>query len=273
MDGDIGFMDIKPDQIQFLNPFLILIFIPLYEVAFYPVLNLVGIRRPLQKLTLGGIFAAIAFVCSGLLEMSLEPTYPVMPSDGFSQLRIFNGMPCNYTFEANLFLDTTKFNLDSMAVFEERFVKVDSGKINEIRYSFTTDSTCTSNIIGNFEQESGKAVSYLLRNFENGAKLEKFEDNPDKSREGTPLVRIVSNVLKEPREYILRDSGGNDRFKQNSTITELLDVPSSTFSLLVDGTVAKEGLSFKPGGVYTIILRESSTNQFVSDYLIYRKNF
>lgn len=72
MNGDIGFMTIKPDQIQVLNPFLILIFIPLYEVAFYPVLNLIGIRRPLQKLTLGGIFGGIAFILSAIIEIQLE---------------------------------------------------------------------------------------------------------------------------------------------------------------------------------------------------------
>lgn len=72
MDGDMGSWDIKPDQMQMINPFLILAFIPLYELAFYPLLSLIGIRRPLQKLTLGGIFAGIAFVVSGLVELELE---------------------------------------------------------------------------------------------------------------------------------------------------------------------------------------------------------
>jgi solute carrier family 15 oligopeptide transporter 1 len=72
MNGDIGFMTIEPDQIQVLNPLLILVFIPLYEVAFYPVLNMIGIRRPLQKLTLGGIFGGIAFILSAVIELQLE---------------------------------------------------------------------------------------------------------------------------------------------------------------------------------------------------------
>lgn len=54
MNGDLGFYTILPDQMQVVNPFLILAFIPLYEVVFYPLLNLIGIRRPLQKITLGG---------------------------------------------------------------------------------------------------------------------------------------------------------------------------------------------------------------------------
>lgn len=72
MDGDMGSWDIKPDQMQMLNPFLILVLIPLYDVAFYPALSLIGIRRPLQKLTLGGILAGVAFIISGVVELQLE---------------------------------------------------------------------------------------------------------------------------------------------------------------------------------------------------------
>jgi len=72
MDGDMGSWDIKPDQLQVLNPLLILLFIPLYDVAFYPALRLVGISRPLQKLTMGGILAGIAFIISGVVELNLE---------------------------------------------------------------------------------------------------------------------------------------------------------------------------------------------------------
>jgi dipeptide/tripeptide permease len=64
MNGDIGIYVIKPDQMQVINPLLILIFIPLYEVAFYPLLNLIGIRRPLQKIT-AGIF--VVYYSSSLL--------------------------------------------------------------------------------------------------------------------------------------------------------------------------------------------------------------
>lgn len=76
MNGNMGSWDIKPDQLQVLNPLLILAFIPLYDVAFYPALRLVGIRRPLQKLTMGGILAGIAFIISGVVELELEVMNP-----------------------------------------------------------------------------------------------------------------------------------------------------------------------------------------------------
>lgn len=55
-----------------VNPLMILIFIPLYEVAFYPLLRFVGIRRPLQKMALGGILAGTAFLFSMFLQMKID---------------------------------------------------------------------------------------------------------------------------------------------------------------------------------------------------------
>lgn len=68
----VGSIEILPDQIQLANPLLILIFIPLYEVAFYPFLSVLMIRRPLQKMALGGIFAGFSFICSMLLQMEID---------------------------------------------------------------------------------------------------------------------------------------------------------------------------------------------------------
>lgn len=72
MNGDLGFYKLQADQMQMLNPLFILIFIPLYQVAFYPLLSLVGIRRPLQKMSLGGIFAGVAFLCSMILQLKID---------------------------------------------------------------------------------------------------------------------------------------------------------------------------------------------------------
>lgn len=72
MNGDLGFYTIKPDQIQMINPLMILVFIPVFEIVFYPFLSMIGIRRPLQKLTFGGILAGVAFLISALVEWQIE---------------------------------------------------------------------------------------------------------------------------------------------------------------------------------------------------------
>lgn len=73
MDGELFGWTIKPDQMQVLNPFLILAFIPIFDQGIYPALDKIGLlKKPLQRLTMGGILAGAAFVISGFLEIKLE---------------------------------------------------------------------------------------------------------------------------------------------------------------------------------------------------------
>lgn len=72
MCGDIGFYELKPDQMQMLNPLLVLIMIPLFELAVYPMLRRMGLRRPLQKMVLGGFLAAMSFVIAALVQFKIE---------------------------------------------------------------------------------------------------------------------------------------------------------------------------------------------------------
>lgn len=72
MNGDIGFYTMKADQIQMVGSPFVLILIPLYETVVYPFLRRFGIRRPLQKMTIGGILSAVSFVYAGLLQLHIE---------------------------------------------------------------------------------------------------------------------------------------------------------------------------------------------------------
>ncbi|ALC39562.1 CG9444, partial [Drosophila busckii] len=72
MNGDVGVWRIKPDQFHIVNPLLILVLIALKDVLINPVLKFLHLSRPLQKISLGGILAGVAFICSGLLELQME---------------------------------------------------------------------------------------------------------------------------------------------------------------------------------------------------------
>lgn len=72
MNGDQGFIDIKPDQMQLANSLFVLTFIPLFNYLLYPILNKLGIGRPLQKMFLGGILAGVAFLLSAILQFHIE---------------------------------------------------------------------------------------------------------------------------------------------------------------------------------------------------------
>jgi len=73
MTGELPGFTIKPDQMQVANPVLILLFIPLFETVVYPLLFKVNLlKKPLQRLVVGGILAGLAFVISAIVEFQLE---------------------------------------------------------------------------------------------------------------------------------------------------------------------------------------------------------
>lgn len=75
MDGNIGWYTIKPDQMIVLNSVFGVIMIPVFEKVLYPLLSCVGIKTSLQKIVLGAVFAAVAFILAGVLELQLENNF------------------------------------------------------------------------------------------------------------------------------------------------------------------------------------------------------
>lgn len=268
MDGDIGFMEIKPDQVQLINPFLILVFIPLYEVIFYPLLNLVGIRRPLQKICLGGILGGVAFLLSAFVELSVEPTYPIMPSPGVSQLRVFNGMPCNYSINSKLFSDSTEFHLARMGLFEEKFVRIEN-EIAKFPYTLTsaeTNAMCPSQIQGDFILESNMAISYFLVGTADNFEMKRYEDNPEKTASSSPVVRILANTRNANDQFRLRGKDGSFKMDTTFAFNETTEVPFGFYDFLVNDVEVQKEIRLRTGGVYSFMVREINANEYVSGF-------
>lgn len=75
MDLNLGFCVLHPEQMQTLDPILVLLFIPLFEYCIYPLMSKIGLRRPLQKMSVGGILAAFAFLLTAIVQWEIE-RYP-----------------------------------------------------------------------------------------------------------------------------------------------------------------------------------------------------
>ena len=73
MNGKIDFLNwtIKPDQIHLINPLFVLIFIPFFNVAIYPLLNKIGINTAFRKIILGGMFAALSFAIAAVVQYTI----------------------------------------------------------------------------------------------------------------------------------------------------------------------------------------------------------
>lgn len=255
MDGDIGFYNIKPDQMQVINPLLILALIPLYDAVFYPLLSKVGIRRPLQKLTAGGLLAGVAFLLSALVEFELEKTYSVLPGAGEAQLRIFNGLPCDYNATTGT-VAAQNFTIKSLQAFEQKHIAV-SGDL-DIEYTLKPveiSELCSNDINLSFKLNETIALSFFLNNQN---EVDMYIDEPDKSSSGDPKVRILL-ATDTIRNITLKSS--EQSFSFNSSDQSLKLVRSGSFDVTVDDKHAAY-LELKLGGVYTVILREKSDNEF-----------
>lgn len=183
MDGTLGGIIVKPDQMQVINPFLILVFIPLYDVLFYPLLAKCGIRRPLQKLTMGGILAGISFLLSAIVELQLEKTYPIIPVAGEAQLRLFNGLHCEYNVQSSI-PDNTEFILKSLNVYDIKYISVPSTSTYTL--TMNTITAGCENFNMDVHLESGIPSSYFIKGPEN---ILEYEEEIEKSETGYPIMR------------------------------------------------------------------------------------
>ncbi|XP_070489873.1 peptide transporter family 1-like [Chironomus tepperi] len=72
MDGQIGNFNIKPDQVPLVNALSVVIFVPLCEYVFNPLLSKIGIKTNLHRVILGGFLSATAFVIAALVQFQVD---------------------------------------------------------------------------------------------------------------------------------------------------------------------------------------------------------
>uniref|UniRef100_A0A1A9Z1Z8 Oligopeptide transporter 1 n=1 Tax=Glossina pallidipes TaxID=7398 RepID=A0A1A9Z1Z8_GLOPL len=263
MDGDMGSWDIKPDQMQMLNPFLILVLIPLYDVAFYPALSLIGIRRPLQKLTLGGILAGVAFIISGVVELQLEKTYPILPEANYAQLRIFNGENCTYTITTNV-PDSRLLNILPLGYYENKYVPISNTGFNfEYTINPIDGDHCPDFGKGTFKMhlQDATAHSLFMSSKNSTNKLIWYEDHVAKPTRDSPLARCLSNVQPGKKIKWLNKKDNSLVYDEMAYELNITEIEVGNFDILVNDKKAHE-VSLRMGGVYTVIINEHPDEKY-----------
>lgn len=184
MDGYIGFYTILPDQMQLANSVLYLTWIPVTQYIIYPAFDKCRIlTTPLQKITLGGVVTAFAFVASACVALALETTYPTLPSKGNGQIRIYNTLPCDVS------ISCPGINLSSFEITQGDFyTKIDLVVEGKIKYPYTLTSTC-SNLTGEFTVYEEEAIGYYFVNVNTEPEL--IIDDVSKHEKGLPKIRCV----------------------------------------------------------------------------------
>lgn len=97
MDGDLGGFVLRSDHIQFFNPVLVLMIIPLFETIVYPCFTKIGMPlTPIKKMTFGMILTSVAFATSAFVQMQIENVGapPALPPTGKVSVDFVNVSPC-----------------------------------------------------------------------------------------------------------------------------------------------------------------------------------
>ncbi|KAM8857906.1 solute carrier family 15 member 1 [Synchiropus picturatus] len=90
MNGDFGLLVVQPDQMQTVNPILILTLVPIMDSLVYPLIQKCFNFTPLRRMTVGMFMAAVAFFCAGVVQIEIDKTLPTFPSASQSQLKLLN---------------------------------------------------------------------------------------------------------------------------------------------------------------------------------------
>ncbi|XP_077280577.1 solute carrier family 15 member 2 isoform X2 [Temnothorax americanus] len=261
MDGQIGSFMLLPDQLQAVNPLLIIIFIPIFETCIYPVFAKIHIiDTPLKKLVAGGFLASVAFIVAGIVEIQIENTYPTLPVKGYAQIRIFNTMDCSVSIDM---VDQGQIKIYPVNKSETLEVKtIGPIKILDYRADFTEcynkGYIARINDSGNITGTEANATSWVITPL--GLK-HSYNDMVDKPEKGKPMVRSLiylspglSNatlkLLRKDKTEVVSILVSSLEFSQSKL--EKIEDPGE-YDVYLDETLLEKNVPFKLGGVYTVV--------------------
>ncbi|CAB3368266.1 Hypothetical predicted protein [Cloeon dipterum] len=266
MNGALGSWNIKPDQIQVINPLLIIILIPVFEATLYPCFKKLNIfQKPLTKMTLGGALAALAFVLSALVELAIKPTEAVLPVAGEAQLRIFNTFNCPLAISGDLVGSSDKFDIAPLELWENLHISAQGNKMFKLRA--TPGAGCAPELAEqtfDVEIQEGKALSYALHDGSKGQNTlqlsQNFADDPEKSRNGNAKMKVLINTNDNAPKKVVFVGKLTYEFEPISgtlAVSKILEMDVDSYKILLNDEEIGS-TSVVAGGVYTYVINEDT---------------
>ncbi|XP_060564835.1 peptide transporter family 1-like [Ruditapes philippinarum] len=266
MDGDIGiFGTVKPDQMQALNPLLILALIPLFDKVVYPFLDLCKVsNRPLQRMVVGLYITAGAFVCAGLVQLKIDMAEDTNLTDGQTGFLFLNTLPCSVDIKSSLYED--KISGLSMS----RFLMADSGIYKMSAKSHCNGQNYTFEQI--FESKDSEAYRMILYLNDGKMKMGQFPDEREKPKHGNAALSIFcTDKLADSLTIV---SMGTDTSASTDIGTHINVKPFTVTNFIemepLSHTTAK--FTLKMGGVYTALVYGNGSKSGVHLYVDVTEN-
>ncbi|KAK2849972.1 hypothetical protein Q7C36_008755 [Tachysurus vachellii] len=242
MDGTFGTLILQPDQMQTVNPILILTLVPVMDRIVYPLIKKCGLNfTPLKRMTVGMFLAAMAFVSAALVQLEIDKTLPVLPSSTQTQLKVINmgnaQLQVNFSSHTSLMLGSLQASEDYMT-FDNPDIKI----------SLNTNPVISEN----FTLSLGKRQTLIIPTIPDAMYL--TNDLTAKPEQGNNAVRFVNGMnraLNVSDVALIEPSAIS-----NNT---LYSQGSQTFNITDGAQSCQFSTHFGFGGAYTFLIPSTMT--------------
>ncbi|CAI6368144.1 unnamed protein product [Macrosiphum euphorbiae] len=258
MNGKIDFLNwiLKPDQIHLINPLFVLIFIPLFNAFVYPLLYKIGINTALRKITVGGMFTALAFVCAAVVQYTIiGQTFEIPSNEG--QLRIYNNFDCKVAISGSL---VGNFSIEKLDVLH---INYSSNVFNETDVlSIDLHPTCDLKMTSLKQHvfiDKGRVSSYLLTS-KNNVDIElKHLNELKKLKNGNSNLRILHGNFSDQNIAfrITNNTLSELSFKLSTNQDQNYELPVGTYDIYLDNESILENVDFLPASINDLLFHHN----------------
>ncbi|XP_048388619.2 solute carrier family 15 member 1-like [Stegostoma tigrinum] len=259
MDGNFGGIDIQPDQMQTVNPILILILVPVVDGIVYPLIAKCNFDfTPLRRMTVGMFLAALAFVAAALVQIQIDKTLPIFPAADQSQIKVIN--VGSLSVNATLNGVSNSYSLESSEATD--YVIFPTSNIKNVTISYGDGSETFSP-----ELRNGTRLTLLVTNFPkpNVIALDDYEQKPEEGKNAirfATALSYVANITVDGTDF-------GDLNGLSVTNYSLFTKGRKRISYIINGTKCEQtSKEFGFGSSFTIIINETcSTGNFKLNYI------
>ncbi|NXN42271.1 S15A1 protein, partial [Rhinoptilus africanus] len=260
MDGNFVAIQIQPDQMQTVNPILIIIMVPVVDAVVYPLIKKCKINfTPLRKITVGMFLAALAFVAAALVQVQIDKTLPVFPSAEQSQIKIINLGPDN----ASIKFEPELQHVNVMSMDSTDYMTFETSRLQSLHITSGNNTK-----LDNTALAGGTRHTLAVKNNEAGIVVKWLLDNvTSKPEEGNNLIRFINN-LPDPINVTMGETSFGNLASLSVSNYELFPGGRQDRITVVTNstTCSLTSKAFGFGSAYTIVINVCSRDNLTVTY-------
>uniref|UniRef100_A0A8C3PX97 Solute carrier family 15 member 2 n=1 Tax=Chrysolophus pictus TaxID=9089 RepID=A0A8C3PX97_CHRPC len=189
-----GIYVLQPDQMQFLNPLLILVFIPIFDLGLYPLIKMCKFNfTPIRKMATGMILAGMAFGLAAIVEVKINETDmpQLVPKESLIQVLNLAKNPVQVTIQdQNLFQQP----VEAFQNPDEYSHLILNGEQQSLRFILQHQG---SSLAFNYTVKEKSVYSLIVFEAEGSLSSHLITDLETKPENGLAAVRFINGLSQD----------------------------------------------------------------------------